>query len=184
MIGPSCVSVIDHPVTMTPVAPREVRNSVPASLGFLPHNHNVFAACHTRLDPKGVCCPQALAILAGADDRSGPERIKGRFLWVFRDRPTKSTAGPQAERLAVTVDVSEGRSPGASRMPRPITILAAEGQPGQQVSPIREQNVALGVTPTAGSPGNIRQRALCLSCRVSLSYVNGTSASCQRLESF
>lgn len=97
VIGPSCVSVIDHPVTMAPVAPREVRNSVPASLGFLPHNHNVFAACHTRLDPKGVCCPQALAILAGAYDRSGPERIKGRFLWVFRDRPTKSTARPQAE---------------------------------------------------------------------------------------
>ncbi len=85
-----------------------------------------------------------------------------------RGQPGPSSQG---ERLAVTVDVSEGRIPGASRMPRPITILAGEGQPGQQVSPIREQNVALGVTPTAGSPGNIRQRALCLSCRASLSYV-------------
>jgi len=29
-------------------------------------------------------------------------------------------------------------------MPRPMMILARERQPGQQVSPIREQNVARG----------------------------------------
>jgi hypothetical protein len=35
-------------------------------------------------------------------------------------------------------------------MPRPMMILAGERQPGRQVSPIREQNVALGVAPSAG----------------------------------
>jgi hypothetical protein len=51
---------------------------------------------------------------------------------------------PLAEPRAVTVDVREGRSPAPSRMPRPMTILAGEGQPGQQVSPIRKQTSPLG----------------------------------------
>jgi len=29
-------------------------------------------------------------------------------------------------------------------MPRPMMVLTGERQPGQQVSPIREQNVAMG----------------------------------------
>jgi len=36
-------------------------------------------------------------------------------------------------------------------MPRPMMILAGERQPGRQVSPIREQNVALRVAPYAGT---------------------------------
>jgi hypothetical protein len=47
----------------------------------------------------------------------------------------------------VTVDVREARCPEAPHMPRPMMILAKERQPGRQVPPIREQNVALGVAP-------------------------------------
>jgi hypothetical protein len=40
-------------------------------------------------------------------------------------------------------------------MPRPMKIVAGERQPGRQVSPIREQNVALGgVAPSAGYTGD------------------------------
>ena len=38
-------------------------------------------------------------------------------------------------------------------MPRPMTILAGEGQPGQQVSPIRKQTSPFGVAPFAGTVG-------------------------------
>ena len=42
-------------------------------------------------------------------------------------------------------------------MPRPMMILAGDRQPGLQVSPIREQNVALLVAPTAGR-GSVIER--------------------------
>src|SRR5271166_713108 len=56
----------------------------------------------------------------------------------------KDVCFPQAEPLAVTGQVRRGRRPEASRMPRPMMVLTGERQPGQQVSPIREQNVARG----------------------------------------
>jgi len=53
---------------------------------------------------------------------------------------------PYGERHPATAHVSQGRSPEASRMPRPMMVLAGERQLGQQVSPIREQNFARGLT--------------------------------------
>ena len=41
-------------------------------------------------------------------------------------------------------------------MPRPMMILAGERQPGKQVSPIREQNVAPGVAPITGLGSTLR----------------------------
>jgi hypothetical protein len=43
-----------------------------------------------------------------------------------------------------TVDVREARCLEASHIPRPMMILAGVRQPGLLMSPIREQNVALG----------------------------------------
>lgn len=80
-----------------------------------------FAACHTRPDPKGVCCPQALPVVVRTSVRSqvlsAPK--DGRFLRIsVIDRESQQPV-PQAERHTVTI---QGISLGQSRSPQRVRL--------------------------------------------------------------
>ena len=89
--------------------------------------------------------------------RDSPSRSQCRNCCLLSERnfltarrPQVGKRFPQAQPHAGTGHVSQGRCPEASRMPRPMMILAGERQLGQLNVPELRANIPLGVAPSAG----------------------------------